>query len=190
MAFFLLYDISFKSNMQNIPKYVENMPNFLLLIVFIFLFSSCNQLDVVQDDRTLGERKADIRKESNNIDIESNLSIRDLLGVESSVGFEGSITYQVALDKVSFMPLSSVDSASGIIITDWYNVNDDDLRLKINIRILDENISDNSISVTMFKQSFDGQKWVDQGSDPEQAQKIKKSILDEARVLQATIDLS
>ncbi len=110
--------------------------------------------------------------------------------LETPIGFDGSVIYQVALDKVSFMPLSSVDSASGIIITDWYNIADNNLRLKINIRILDESLSDESLSVSIFKQSFDSQKWVDEGSDPDQASKIKRSILEEARVLQATIDLS
>jgi len=64
------------------------------------------------------------------------------------------------------------------------------LRLKINIRVLDETLSDDSLSVTVFKQSFDNQKWIDEGNDPDQALKIKNSILAEARVLQATIDLS
>ena len=176
--------------MKKILKYKAKIQHFLLYCLFIVLFSSCNQLDIVQDDRTLGERKADIRKQDSGVDIESGLSLSELFGGDNSFGFEGSVTYQVALDKVSFMPLSSVDSASGIIITDWYNINDNNLRLKINIRVIDESLADESIIVAIFQQSFDGQKWVDQGSDVDQAQKIKKSILDEARVLQATIDLS
>ena len=46
-----------------------------------------------------------------------------------------------------------------------------------------------SISVQMFKQSFDGQKWVDQGNDEIQASKIKASILEDARILKNTVDL-
>ena len=155
------------------------------------IFISCNQLDIQRDDRTLEERKKDIRESERDIKIDSGLTLRDLLGVDdNSFGFQGSITYQVALDKVSFMPLASVDSASGIIITDWYNIDNDNLRLKINIRVLDENITNESLDIQIFKQSFDGQKWVDRGNDPEQASKIKKSILDEAQTLQAAIDLS
>ncbi len=176
--------------MEKMLKYKVKVRNFLVLVLFAIFFSSCSQLDIVQDDRTIPERRADIRKQDSGVDIESGLSFSDLIGVDNSIGFEGSITYQVALDKVSFMPLSSVDSDSGIIITDWYNINNDNLRLKINIRITDEDLTNDSISVAIFKQSFDGQKWIDQGNDSDQAQKIKKSILDEARVLQATIDLS
>jgi hypothetical protein len=42
----------------------------------------------------------------------------------------------------------------------------------------------------MFTQRFDGSKWVDQGLDTEKANKIKESILSEARSLKTAIDLS
>ena len=173
-------------------KYTEKLANFLFLSVLLFIFASCNQFQIERDDRTLGERKQDIRADERDVDVEGSFDggLDKLFGIETSIGFEGSVVYQVALDKTSFMPLSSVDSASGIIITDWYNISDNNLRLKINIRVLDESLSDDSLSVTVFKQSFDDQKWIDIGNDPDQALKIKNSILAEARVLQATIDLS
>ncbi len=178
------------SEMTNSTKYIEKVPYFIISLIILFIFSSCSQIEIEHDDRTVGERRQDIRAEDRDADVEGKLSMSELFGVETSIGFEGSVIYQVALDKVSFMPLSSVDSASGIIITDWYNIADNNLRLKINIRVLDESLSDNSLSVSVFKQSFDNQKWIDKGNDPNQALKIKNSILEEARVLQATIDLS
>ena len=42
----------------------------------------------------------------------------------------------------------------------------------------------------MFQQKFDGSKWVDTKTDGIQSEKIKNSILEDARKLQATIDLS
>ena len=94
------------------------------------------------------------------------------------------------LDKLSFMPLASVDSASGVVITDWYAVDADKLRIKINVRIIDNQLTDDSIVVQIFKQEFDGSKWNDLGLDSEQAKKIKTSILSEARTLKSAIDLS
>ena len=177
--------------MNHKAKNIENTGFFVIAILSLFIFNSCSQIEVEQVGKTLEERKTEIRNQEKDIDIESGLTLSDLLGIgEESFGFEGSITFQVALDKVSFMPLNSVDTASGVIITDWYNIDKDNLRLKINIRVLNNEFENNSIDVQIFKQNFDGQKWVDQGSDPEQASKIKKSILDEARTLQATIDLS
>ena len=178
--------------MTRFNKYTEKLGNFIFSLLLLFIFSSCNQIPIERDDRTLAERKKDIRTEDRGADIEGRFDgqLDKLFGIETSIGFEGSVVYQVALDKVSFMPLSSVDSASGIIITDWYNIADNNLRLKINIRVLDETLSDDSLSVTVFKQSFDNQKWIDEGNDSDQALKIKNSILAEARVIQATIDLS
>ena len=114
-----------------------------------------------------------------------------ILGDRSeSLDYGGSITFQTALDKVDFMPLASVDAASGVIITDWYSIEGNNLRVKINIRISDQSMTDESLTVQMFKQEFDGTKWNDQGNDETQALKIKQAILKEARVLKTTIDLS
>ena len=56
--------------------------------------------------------------------------------------------------------------------------------------MLDDQLSNESVSVQMFTQRFDGTKWVDQGLDNEKANKIKESILTEARALKTAIDLS
>ena len=99
------------------------------------------------------------------------------------------ITFQVALDKLDFIPKVSVDASSGVIITDWYDVNDVD-RVKIEVRVIDDNLTDDSLQVRLFKQSFDGSRWFDSDSDITQAQKIKNSILKDARTIKTTIDLS
>ena len=88
------------------------------------------------------------------------------------------------------MPLASVDAASGVVITDWYALEENELRIKINVRLLDSELTNNSISVQMFTQKFDGTKWVDQGLDTVKANQIKESILSEARSLKTAIDLS
>ena len=84
-------------------------------------------------------------------------TLRELvLGTDSS-NFQASIdnlTFNVILDKLSFMPLASVDSSAGIIITDWHTINENELRIKINARLLDNELTDNSISVQMFTKSL------------------------------------
>tara|TARA_B100000575_G_C22918887_1_gene533163 strand:+ start:242 stop:757 length:516 start_codon:yes stop_codon:yes gene_type:complete len=164
-----------------------------LILFFSFnLLISCNQLEIVPNktDPILEDRIANDKPIINLGEDKKSLS-ELILGERSvSLDYAGSITFQTALDKVSFMPLSSVDAASGVIITDWYNIDGNELRVKINIRIFDQSMTDESISVQMFKQNFDGSKWNDLGNDEQQSSKIKRSILEEARVLQATIDLS
>ena len=87
------------------------------------------------------------------------------------------------------MPLISVDVSSGMIVTDWYSLNTGNERVKINVRIIDQELSNESINVTLFKQAYDGSRWVDQGQDNTQAKKIKESILKAARSLQTASQL-
>ena len=164
----------------------------LLVIIILFLSAACSQLEIIprKTDPIMEDRIANDKPIINLGDDKQSLSELILGDRSESLDYGGSITFQTALDKVSFMPLASVDAASGIIITDRYNIDGDNLRIKINIRIYDQEMTDSSVSVQMFKQNFDGSKWNDQGNDEMQASKIKKAILDEARVLQATINLS
>ena len=87
------------------------------------------------------------------------------------------------------MPLASVDSMSGIIVTDWYSLDDGQNRIKINIRIVDQNMTDESFVVSLFTQSLDGDRWVDEGINSEQSIKIKESILTTARSLKIASEL-
>ena len=108
----------------------------------------------------------------------------------SSTDFNtNSLAFNVALDKLSFIPLISADINSGVIITDWYSLGDGNQRIKINIRIIDQELNDTSISVSLFKQNYDGSRWVDEGQDQNQARKIRDSILQEARALQIASEL-
>jgi len=165
---------------------------FLIIFSALIFTISCAQLDIEQrkSDPVMEGRIADDKPLTNLGDDKKSLRELVLGSGEDTFDYTGSITFQTALDKISFMPLSSVDSMSGVIVTDWFNIEDNNIRIKLNVRILDQNMTDGSLSVQMFKQSFDGQKWNDLGDDETQAQKIKDSILRDARLLQATIDLS
>jgi len=164
----------------------------LFVISILYLTVACSQLEIVprKTDPIMEDRIANDKPIINLGDDKKSLGELILGDRSESLDYAGSITFQTALDKVDFMPLASVDAASGVIITDWYSIEGNNLRVKINIRISDQNMTDDSITVQMFKQEFDGTKWNDQGNDETQASKIKQAILKEARVLQATIDLS
>ena len=95
----------------------------------------------------------------------------------------------MALDKISFMPLLSVDSMSGVIVTDWYSLDNGQNRIKINIRVVDQEMSNESVVVSLFSQSLDGDRWIDQGINLEQSLKIKESILSSARSLKIASEL-
>ena len=169
----------------------------ILSFVFLLLFlPSCAGVDVVRNETDVKAEK-DAAKGRKVLTPDSGGILDDLLddislpgGSTTNFGFGGSISFGSALAKVNFMPLASVDSDSGVIITEWYNISDDETRIKINIQILNDEMMDESISVQLFQQKFDGSKWVDQGNDAALADKIRFSILEEARLLKTTADLS
>ena len=72
---------------------------------------------------------------------------------------------------------------------DWYSIDENKLRIKINTRIIDDQLA---VIQLLYKclNEFDGQRWNDIGNDIEGANKIKNKILSDARALKATIDLS
>ncbi len=172
-----------------------------LLIIFCV---SCAQIQSMQDEpetyesdkqRVLTEKAQDrnlnLPSGSTILDGDSGFTMRGILGLDSSTDVlqVKSITFNVALDKVSFMPLVSVDSISGIIVTDWYSLDDGKNRIKINIRVVDQDMTDESIVVSLFTQSLDNDRWVDQGINSEQSFKIKESILTSARSLKVASEL-
>ena len=178
------------------------MKNSLILSILLLFLISCAQIQSLQDDPasydSQGEKilteKAEDRginlPEGSSIIEKSGESFLESLGLSSSTNYQvNSITFSVALDKVGFMPLISVDSMSGIIVTDWYSLDDGESRIKINIRIVDQEMSDESVTVSLFTQTLDGDRWIDQGINSEQSLKIKESILTSARSLAIASEL-
>jgi hypothetical protein len=50
-------------------------------------------------------------------------------------------------------------------------------------------MSDESVTVSLFTQTLDGDRWIDQGINSEQSLKIKESILTSARSLKVASEL-
>ena len=60
--------------------------------------------------------------------------------------------WRASLDTLDFMPLISADYGGGILITDWYNENNNYRDyIKISIRFLTNEIRSDAISVKIFK---------------------------------------
>ena len=170
--------------------------------LLIFLVS-CAQLQSLQDEpgatyetekqrstaNKLEERDVNLPPGSTLLDPDSGFTLRGALGMDPVDTYTKSITFDVALDKISFMPLLSVDSMSGVIVTDWYSIDDGQSRIKINIRVVDQEMSNESVVVSLFSQSLDGDRWIDQGINSEQSLKIKESILSSARSLKIASEL-
>ena len=71
----------------------------------------------------------------------------------------------------------------------WYSIDNGNTRMKINIRVVDQEMTDQSLVVSLFTQTLKDNLWVDDGINAEQSQKIKKSILSSARALKIASEL-
>jgi len=84
------------------------------------------------------------------------------------------------------MPIASVDSQSGIIITDWYE--SDDIkgeRFKLNI-FIGNDLQVGGVKVSAFKQKLERNKWRGIATDPAFSTKIEEKILKKARELKSS----
>ena len=100
-----------------------------------------------------------------------------------AAGASNPYLWRAALDSINFMPLQSVDSAGGVIITDWYqdpaNPND---RLKINIMIAGTELRSDAVTVRTFKQSKNIKgEWQDIKVDTQVNTRLEDAILIRAR---------
>ena len=170
----------------------------LLLVICI----SCAQIQGLQDEpeqydsdkqRVMTEKAQDrnlnLPTGSSLMDGKSGFTLSGALGLDPGDLNIKSITFEVALDKIGFMPLLSVDAMSGVIVTDWYSLDNGMSRIKINIRVVDQEMSNESVVVSLFTQTLDNGQWIDQGINSEQSLKIKESILSSARALKIASEL-
>ena len=90
-----------------------------------------------------------------------------------------------ALETIDFMPLSSIDPMSGIIITEWYSdSNSINERCKINIFIKGVELKSNNLKVNVFCQELSNQNtWVNKSQQNDNNIKLENAILNKAKKL-------
>ena len=91
--------------------------------------------------------------------------------------------WRASLDVISFIPLISADPFGGTIITDWYTpTGTSGERFKLNIFILDEKFSVNSLKVSAFSQKKNSNGvWIDSSTSPNFQVNIENAIFSRAR---------
>lgn len=92
--------------------------------------------------------------------------------------------WRAALDTVSFAPLLEVDSAGGVIVTDWYaNPANPGERVKLTVTILDQDLRADALRVAASRQVNDAGNWVEAPVQAATVQKLEDIILTKARDL-------
>ena len=93
--------------------------------------------------------------------------------------------WQASLEILSStMPLSSVDSSSGIIITDWYNLKSkNNERVKISVLINSIELRADGVKVSIFKQIKNANTWNSSKVNPNIIQNLERKIVKKAGLL-------
>ena len=93
--------------------------------------------------------------------------------------------WQASLDILSTsIPLVSIDSTSGIIISDWYSLKrKPNERVKISVLVKTKELRADGLSVKVFKQVLRGNSWESKSIDPNIAISLERKIIQKAGIL-------
>jgi|TARA_B100001063_G_C16602800_1_gene471669 hypothetical protein len=168
---------------------------FSQIFLIFALFTHCGVLSEAKDplgkdtkhDAKYGEFEGKIIKQAKE---NRKGGLMGLMG-NSMPEYKENIIWNVALEKISFMPLQSSDKAAGVITTEWFQIGEDlNNRIKLVIYVKSDTAEESSLDVKVFKEVFDGTKWNVSNQNDELASKIKKSIIDASRELYIANEMS
>jgi len=93
--------------------------------------------------------------------------------------------WRASLDTLSFMPLSSVDTFSGVIATDWSAApGATNERVRVTTYVRDAELSASALDVSVFRETLSpGGAWQTAVVDPTVALRLEDAILTRARQL-------
>jgi hypothetical protein len=101
----------------------------------------------------------------------------------STIGVN-SYLWRASLETLSFMPMAQVDSAGGVIVTDWYaNPSAPTERMKLTVSILDRDLRSDALNVAASRQLFNGTQWLEAPVQAATVQRLEEIILTRAREL-------
>lgn len=173
---------------MTLDVYLMKLAKILCFLLFLSLLNGCGIISEAEDPLNQNyDTRAKYRDGYN--PFANGWDNFDLFG--KSDDFKENILWNVALEKISFMPLQAVDQTSGVITTEWFQApNDLNNRIKIVIYISSDVVVDESIEVIVFRENFDGIKWNTSSHNDELAKKIEDSILDNAQELYTANQMS
>lgn len=101
----------------------------------------------------------------------------------ATIGVNGYL-WRATLDTISFMPIKQVDSAGGVIATDWLtNTDTQTERYRMNVVIKGRKLRGDGVSVNVFTQKREGVDWVDVPTAEKTEASLQDTILTRARSL-------
>lgn len=124
---------------------------------------------------------------------ESGINLSKILNPEAPAGSSGlpvnALLWRASLDTLAVLPLASIDTFGGSIITEWYSHPEDQTkRIKVTIFVLDQELRADSIKVYVYVQDRpEGMfEWSDAGRDDALSVRLEDLILTRAREIRAS----
>jgi hypothetical protein len=175
-------------------KIIIQLLNNLALLCVIFFLTNCSNSSTKSEKldesiiRYPDPRERAIRKKLGN----QSTFLSDVFKKEKETNINtvsldiNPFIWQASLDILSTtMPLASVDSNSGIIITDWYNLKGKkNERIKISILVSSQELRADGVKVSVFKQALKSNTWENVNVSPNIIQKLERKIITKAGSLQ------
>jgi hypothetical protein len=160
---------------------------FLLLVVLCFSISNCGiyrPTDARKVSPNDEERIKKNQKEGRGFTLGS-------LGKNSGGSFQFSSSnemWRATLDILDFIPLSDVDYGGGIIVTEWYSINNNsDESIKIMVQFLSNEIRADGININVYKRSCKNQLNCSSSLvDSDIGSELKLEILKKAALIKKT----
>ncbi len=163
---------------------------YLVPISILFMISEVLAEESSYPETASQRRKTDfgsIMGENSGITLyDSNPNTTPLIG--KSKGNAMSVNqylWEASLRTLSFMPLASVDSIGGVIITDWHeDQNYPGERYKVNVFITSLELRVESLKISVFKQVLKNGVWREVPVNSKVSLDLEEKILTQARELQ------
>ena len=130
--------------------------------------------DFIRDDinKTLGRNTGDKVRQA------------DMAAAQITTIGVNSYLWRAALETLSFAPMAQVDSAGGVIVTDWYaDPKSPGERVKVTATILDADLRADALRVAATRQVMQNGQWVEAPVAAATVQKLEEIILTKARDL-------
>lgn len=124
---------------------------FFFLVFTVLLVSGCKGLPGADARKFPDDPKLRVKK---NLEEGRGFRVNDAFKSPKGGVFEFASSnelWRASLDVIDFMPLTSVNYSGGIIITDWYNNNQNaNESIKISIRFLTNEIRSDALDIKVF----------------------------------------
>ena len=129
---------------------------FLVKALFLLSLTACGQTFKKVDMR---ERPVNAQERARqNVEEGRGVSINKMLRGRGNTNFQFSSSnplWRASLEILDFLPMTTVDYAGGMIISDWYsdNTNNSNESIKITVRFLSNEVRSDSLKVITHKKT-------------------------------------